>query len=53
MVNYEPDITLTLEAASEDSGFFQVDVFHDARSALSIFRPSVYDLALLDIECQE
>jgi DNA-binding response OmpR family regulator len=33
-----------------ESGFFQVDRFHDAASALSIFKPGVYDLALLDIK---
>jgi DNA-binding response OmpR family regulator len=33
----------------EESGLFQVDTFHDAKSALYIFRPDLYDLALLDI----
>jgi DNA-binding response OmpR family regulator len=34
----------------EESGFFQVDLFHDGATALSIFRPGVYDLAILDIK---
>ena len=32
-----------------DGGFFQVDTFDDAESVLSVFRPGLYDLALLDI----
>ena len=53
MVDDEPDITVTLKTALEDSGFFQVDTFNDAESALCIFRPDVYDLALLDIRMPE
>jgi DNA-binding response OmpR family regulator len=34
----------------EESGFFQVDPFPDAASALSVFRRGVYDLAPLDIK---
>jgi DNA-binding response OmpR family regulator len=49
MVDDEPDITLILKTALEDSGFFQVDTFNDAELALSVFRPGLYDLALLDI----
>ena len=37
----------------EDSGFFQVDTFNDAESVLCIFRPGLYDLALLDIRMPE
>ena len=53
MVDDEPDITLTLKAALEGSGFYEVDIFNDAESALYKFRPSVYDLALLDIRMPE
>ena len=53
MVDDEPDITYTLKTALENNGFFQVDTFNDAGSALSIFRPGLYDLALLDIRMPE
>jgi DNA-binding response OmpR family regulator len=53
MVDDEPDITLILKTALEHSGFFQVDIFNDAESAFSIFRPGLYDLALLDIRMPE
>ena len=49
LVEDEPDVAFTIEAVLEESGFFQVDRFHDAASAQSIFRPGVYDLALVDI----
>jgi two-component system catabolic regulation response regulator CreB/two-component system response regulator ChvI len=35
--------------ALEDSGSFEVDTYVDSASALSKFRPGLYDLALLDI----
>jgi two-component system CheB/CheR fusion protein len=53
MVDDEPDTTLILKTVLEDSGFFQVDTFNDAESALSVFRPGLYDLALLDIRMPE
>jgi DNA-binding response OmpR family regulator len=53
MVDDEPDITLTLKEALGDGGFFQVDTFNDTDSALSVFRPGLYDLALLDIKMPE
>jgi DNA-binding response OmpR family regulator len=53
MVDDEPDITLTLVAVLEESTFFQVDAFNDPKSALSIFRPCIYDLALLDVRMPE
>jgi two-component system, OmpR family, response regulator ChvI len=49
MVDDEPDINLTIKKALEENGFFQVDTFNDAESALVKFKPEVYDLALLDI----
>ncbi len=53
LVDDEPDITIALEAALEESGFFQVDTFNDAESTLSGFKPGHYDLALLDIRMPE
>ncbi|HEX5977884.1 MAG TPA: response regulator [Nitrososphaeraceae archaeon] len=50
LIDDEPDIAVTIEIVLEESGFFQVDLFHDGSKALSIFRPGVYDLALLDIK---
>jgi DNA-binding response OmpR family regulator len=50
LVDDEPDVAITIEAVLEESGFFQVDRFNDAVSALSIFKPGVYDLALLDVK---
>jgi DNA-binding response OmpR family regulator len=52
-VDDEPDITFALKAALEDSRFFEVDTFNDVKSALSMFKPVVYDLALLDIRMPE
>ncbi len=49
MVDDELDIILTLKKVLEESGFFQVDAFNDAESAIFKFRSGVYDLALLDI----
>ena len=50
MVDDEPDVAVTIETVLEESGFFEVDPFVDAASALSVFSPDVYDLALLDIK---
>jgi DNA-binding response OmpR family regulator len=50
LVDDEEDVAVTIEAVLEESGFFQVDRFYDAASVLSIFKPGVYDLALLDIK---
>ena len=50
LVDDEPDVAVTIEAVLEESGFFQVDPFSDAISALSVFRSGAYDLALLDIK---
>ena len=46
----EPDVAVTIGAVLEESGFFQVDRFHNGATALSIFRSGIYDLALLDIK---
>jgi DNA-binding response OmpR family regulator len=50
MVDDEPDVNLAIKAALEENGFFQVDTFNDAKSALVTFKPDLYDLALLDIK---
>ena len=50
LVDDEPDVAVTIGAVLEESGVFQVDRFHNGATALSIFRPGVYDLALLDIK---
>jgi DNA-binding response OmpR family regulator len=49
MVDDEPDVNLAIKIALEENGFFQVDTFNDAESALDTFKPDLYDLALLDI----
>jgi DNA-binding response OmpR family regulator len=49
MVDDEQDINVTIKTVLEDAGSFQVDTFNDAESALSLFGPGLYDLALLDI----
>jgi DNA-binding response OmpR family regulator len=53
MVDDEPDVNITIKTSLENTGFFQVDTFNDAGSVLSIFRPDLYDLALLDIRMPE
>jgi DNA-binding response OmpR family regulator len=50
LVDDEPDVAVTIEMVLEESGFFQVDLFNDGATALSIFGPRVYDLAILDIK---
>ena len=47
-IDDEPDITLMLRLGLEDGGF-DVDAFSDPELALSSFRPSLYDLVLIDI----
>lgn len=49
VVDNEPDATFTIKATLEESELFQVDTFYDAESALAIFKPGHYDLAILDI----
>jgi DNA-binding response OmpR family regulator len=53
MVDDELDVNFTIKATLEETGLFQVDTFNDTKSALSIFRPGLYDLALLDIRMPE
>jgi DNA-binding response OmpR family regulator len=49
MVDNEPDVNITIKTALEENGEFKVDTFNDAESALFAFKPSHYDLAILDI----
>jgi DNA-binding response OmpR family regulator len=49
MVDNEPDVNITIKAALEENGDFKVDTFNDAESALFVFKPGHYDLAILDI----
>jgi DNA-binding response OmpR family regulator len=53
MVDDELDITFTLKALLEVSGFYQVDTFYDLVLALSRFKAGAYDLALPDIRMPE
>ena len=48
IVDDEVDITDALKAGLERRGF-QVETFNDPRAALQKFRPSHYDIAILDI----
>jgi DNA-binding response OmpR family regulator len=50
MVDDEPDVNITIKTALEENGDFQVDTFNDAKSALLAFKPSQYDLAILDVK---
>jgi DNA-binding NtrC family response regulator len=49
VVDGEQDITLTLNAALETVGLFDVDTFNDPESALKSFKPDFYALVLIDI----
>ena len=53
MVDDELDVNFTIKTTLEETGLFQVDTFNDTKSALSVFKPSRYDLALLDIRMPE
>jgi DNA-binding response OmpR family regulator len=48
VVDDEHDITLTLQLGLEAGGF-DVNTFNDSEVALSSFKPSLYDLVLIDI----
>jgi DNA-binding response OmpR family regulator len=53
MVDDEPDVNITIKTVLEDTGLFLVDIFNNAETALSTFRPNFYALALLDIRMPE
>jgi two-component system, OmpR family, response regulator ChvI len=48
VVDDKPDLTSLLEMALERAGF-DVDTFNDPSLVLTSFRPSLYDLIILDI----
>ena len=48
LVDDEVDITDALKAALERRGF-SVTTFNDPQAALAAFKPSLYDLAIIDI----
>jgi DNA-binding response OmpR family regulator len=49
LVDDEPDITMSFEATLQNAGFI-VHAYQDPRIALSKFKPSYYDLVILDIK---
>jgi DNA-binding NtrC family response regulator len=49
VVDDEPDVTYTLKATLEETGFFDIYPFNEPSLVLSNFRPNMYDLAILDI----
>ena len=49
IVDDEPDLTMVSTLALEYHGF-KVDTFNDPQEALSKFKPSSYDLIILDIK---
>ena len=50
IVDDEPDIARLFKLGLERSGGFEVDVYNDPTTALSNYRPGVYDLLLLDVK---
>ena len=48
IVDDEADITDALKAGLERRGF-RVDTFNDPQDALAMFKPSMYDISILDI----
>ena len=48
IVDDEPDITTVLKKGLEQNGF-SVDTFNDPQAALAHFKPSYYDLMVIDI----
>jgi CheY-like chemotaxis protein len=50
IVDDEPDIARLFKLGLERQGGFEVDVYNDPIAALSNYKPSTYDLLLLDIK---
>ena len=48
IIDDEVDITFTFKVALEDTGLFTVDTFNDPQDMLFNFKPSIYDLLLID-----
>jgi two-component system catabolic regulation response regulator CreB/two-component system response regulator ChvI len=53
IVDDEPDIARLFKLGLEREGGFEVDVYNDPITALSNYRPGIYDLLLLDIKMPE
>jgi two-component system, OmpR family, response regulator ChvI len=49
IIDDEVDITFTFKIGLEDTGLFTVDSFNDPQDVLFNFKPSMYDLLLIDI----
>ena len=49
VVDYEPDITMTISAILETNGL-EVTSYNDSVLALSRFQPHYYDLVMLDVK---
>ena len=49
IVDDEPDVTYTLKATLEETGFFDIYPFNEPSLVLSNFIPNMYDLVILDI----
>jgi CheY-like chemotaxis protein len=49
-VDDELDVTYTLKATLEATGFFDIATFNEPNKALSNFRFNMYDLVILDIK---
>ena len=52
VVDDEPDLTMLCKLALEYHGF-NVDTINDPRKALSNYKPSYYDLVILDIKMRK
>ena len=48
IIDDEVDITFTFKVSLEDTGLFTVDTFNDPQDMLFNFKPSMYDLLLID-----
>ena len=49
IIDDEADITFTFKTGLEDTGLFTVDTVNHPQDALFNFKPSMYDLLLIDI----
>jgi DNA-binding response OmpR family regulator len=49
IIDDEVDITFTFKIGLEETGLFTVDIFNDPQEVLFNFKPSMYDLLLIDI----
>ena len=49
IIDDEVDLTFTFKVGLEDTGLFTVDTLNDPRDMLFNFKPSMYDLLLIDM----